>query len=62
MRIMLSHLKQKGECPECGKAYQKPPSGTVTVVCGDCVVVFDGEEVRNIDEIVAESQRSRFGV
>gem|GEM_PF-6231611 len=59
---MLSELKHEGECPECGKAYRKPPSGTVRVVCRSCEVVFDGKKCRQIEDLLEETQRSRFGV
>jgi len=59
---MLSQLKQKGECPECGKDYRKPPSGAVKMVCEDCQVIFVGDECKKVEEIEQETQRSRFGV
>jgi len=59
---MLSHLKQKRECPGCGKAYEEPPSGTVRMVCEDCEIIFDGEVCRVLDEVVEETQRSSFGL
>jgi hypothetical protein len=59
---MLSQLKHKGECPECGKDYEKPPSGAFRVVCRDCRVVFDGEECRKVKEVLEETQRSCFGI
>ncbi|MDZ7689517.1 MAG: hypothetical protein U5J64_12560 [Halobacteriales archaeon] len=57
----MSQLKQKGECPECGKAYEEPPSGTVRMVCVDCEIIFDGEGCRSLDEVVEKAQRRSFG-
>ena len=59
---MLSQLRHKGECPECGKDYEKPPDGAVKVICRDCEVVFVGDGCRRMEELEKETQRSNFGV
>lgn len=55
-------LKQKRECPRCGTVDEQPPPGTIRVVCKDCEIIFDGEEYRQMEEIVKETQRSCFGL